>query len=82
MVKMIFFIKNGLLIKKRGVGFLKILSSHFFFWWERQIPTVYLPEVFRLAAEGKLTIATATAPLKDIENVWQQENGRRMVIVI
>lgn len=41
-----------------------------------------LPEMFELAAQGKLTIETETAELKDIATAWQKEvaPGKRLVI--
>jgi len=46
--------------------------------------TEVLPEMFQLAAEGKLKLDTVKVPLKDIENVWQQQGdgGKRLVILI
>ena len=46
--------------------------------------TEILPEMFALAAAGKLTMDIETAPLVDIEQVWnkQMKPGRRMVILI
>ncbi|EDM37754.1 NADPH:quinone reductase or related Zn-dependent oxidoreductase [Pedobacter sp. BAL39] len=46
--------------------------------------TEILPQMFQLAAEGKLKLATVNVPLKDIENVWQQDidGGKRLVILI
>ena len=43
-----------------------------------------LPEMFMLAAEGKLKIQTETADLKDIESAWQKniDPGKRLVIKI
>ncbi len=43
-----------------------------------------LPEMFMLAAKGKLKIQTETADLKDIESVWQKniDPGKRLVIKI
>ena len=43
-----------------------------------------LPEMFKLAAEGKLKIQTETADLKDIESAWQKniDPGKRLVIKI
>jgi NADPH:quinone reductase-like Zn-dependent oxidoreductase len=43
-----------------------------------------LPEMFTLAAEGKLKIQTETADLKDIEAAWQKniDPGKRLVIKI
>jgi NADPH:quinone reductase-like Zn-dependent oxidoreductase len=43
--------------------------------------TEVVPEIFRLAAEGRLTIDTEVAPLSDIANAWQRAgNGKRIVI--
>jgi NADPH:quinone reductase-like Zn-dependent oxidoreductase len=46
--------------------------------------TDLLPEMFQLAAEGKLVIDTVTAALKDVETAWKQEipRGKRLVIVM
>lgn len=43
-----------------------------------------LPEMFALAASGKLTIDTVTAPLDEIHEVWEKEigAGKRLVIEI
>lgn len=43
-----------------------------------------LPEMFRLAAEGKLTIETVNLPLQDIEKAWSMaiEGGKRLVVLI
>lgn len=43
-----------------------------------------LPDVFKLAADGKLTMDIETAELKDVETVWSQNEkpGRRIVIKI
>lgn len=39
-----------------------------------------LPEMYRLAADGRLVMEVETAPLKDIENFWRREAGKGMVI--
>ncbi len=46
--------------------------------------TEVLPEMFMLAAEGKLKIQTETADLKDIESAWQKniDPGKRLVVKI
>jgi len=46
--------------------------------------TETIPEMMQLAASGKLTIATVTAELKDIETAWQMDipAGKRLVILI
>jgi D-arabinose 1-dehydrogenase-like Zn-dependent alcohol dehydrogenase len=48
----------------------------------RKLQTQILPEMFQLAAEGKLKIATQTADLKDIETAWNAKipSGERLVI--
>lgn len=46
--------------------------------------TQVLPEMFELAASGKLQIGTTTAPLADINTAWNAEieAGKRLVIVM
>lgn len=46
--------------------------------------TELLPEVFELAAKGKIVMDTVTIGLKDIETAWNQNipGGKRLVIVI
>ncbi len=46
--------------------------------------TEVLPEMFQLAAEGKLVINTQNEPLENIEQVWGQEGkaDKRIVIVM
>lgn len=43
-----------------------------------------LPEMFLLAADGKLKIDTVTAPLEAVETAWNQtvDSGKRLVIVM
>jgi NADPH:quinone reductase-like Zn-dependent oxidoreductase len=43
-----------------------------------------IPEMFQAAAEGRMTIDTETAEIKDIEAVWNKEipGGKRLVITI
>jgi NADPH:quinone reductase-like Zn-dependent oxidoreductase len=50
----------------------------------KELFTVILPEAFRLAVEGKLKIATTTAVLKDIADLWNKTipDGRRLVVTI
>jgi len=48
-----------------------------------KIQTEILPEVFKLAAAGKLSIDTLAIPLKDIAEAWQQDaQGKRIVITM
>jgi NADPH:quinone reductase-like Zn-dependent oxidoreductase len=44
--------------------------------------TEVVPEIFRLAIEGKLAIDTEVVPLSDIANAWQRagSNGKRIVV--
>lgn len=46
--------------------------------------TKLLPEMFQLAAEGKLELQTETVPLKDVASVWHKETegGVRLVITM
>ena len=50
----------------------------------QQFSADVLPEMFQLAAEGKLTIAIENTTLENIETAWQQEvrPGKRMVVNI
>jgi hypothetical protein len=43
-----------------------------------------LPEMFLLAADGKLKIETVTAPLETIETAWNEDidSGKRLVIAM
>lgn len=46
--------------------------------------TEILPEMFQLAADGKLEIETVDIPLKNIENAWEMniDGGKRLVVLI
>jgi len=46
--------------------------------------TELLPDIFSLAAEGKIKIDTVTANLEDVETAWNMEipGGKRLVILI
>ncbi|WP_298739607.1 zinc-binding alcohol dehydrogenase family protein [uncultured Chitinophaga sp.] len=50
----------------------------------RQALSELLPEMFALAAEGKLKVDTVTVKLEDIEKLWDQEipGGHRLVVTI
>ncbi len=56
--------------------------------WSREeiklLITEILPEMFQLAADGKLKIDTVTVALKDIETAWDMdiEGGKRLVVLI
>ena len=49
-----------------------------------KIQTEILPEVFKLASEGKLTIDTLAIPLKDVTEAWERSDtqGKRVVITM
>lgn len=46
--------------------------------------TEILPEMFQLAADGKLKIETVNIPLKNIEKAWEMgiDGGKRLVVLI
>ena len=46
--------------------------------------TQIIPEMFQLAADGKLKVETITVPLKEIEKLWEMEveGGRRLVVIM
>lgn len=46
--------------------------------------TALLPDMFALAAQGKIKIETVMADLKDVETAWNMEiaGGKRLVIII
>jgi len=50
----------------------------------KRLFTELLPEMFQLAADGKLVIDTVTASLKDVESTWHQEipGGKRLVFLV
>jgi NADPH:quinone reductase-like Zn-dependent oxidoreductase len=50
----------------------------------QELFTTLVPEMFELAAAGKLRIETVTAKLRDIEATWNQDvpAGKRLVIVM
>ncbi len=41
-----------------------------------------LPEMFKLAANGQLTIDVETVSLKDIESTWKKESGKALVVIM
>ncbi|MDN5289127.1 MAG: NADPH:quinone reductase [Mucilaginibacter sp.] len=47
-----------------------------------KIQTEILPEVFRLAAAGKLSIDTLAIPLKDVTEAWKQADLQRKRVVV
>jgi NADPH:quinone reductase-like Zn-dependent oxidoreductase len=50
----------------------------------QKMNTEVLPEMLQLATDGKLTIETETAELKDVETAWNKivPTGKRLVIVM
>jgi len=50
----------------------------------KRLFTEMVPEMFQLAAGGKLKIETEILELKDIETAWDKEipSGKRLVIAI
>lgn len=49
-----------------------------------QLLTHILPQMFQLAAEGRLKIETVERPIQEITNIWNEEipNGKRLVVRI
>jgi NADPH:quinone reductase-like Zn-dependent oxidoreductase len=50
----------------------------------RQAFTEILPEMFQLAAAGKLSVKTTTVTLEDIAAIWNLDvqDGQRLVVTI
>lgn len=50
----------------------------------QQLLTEIIPEMFKLAANGKLVVETSTVNLQDIEQLWEQviTDGKRVVVKI
>jgi NADPH:quinone reductase-like Zn-dependent oxidoreductase len=66
---------------------LQLTGSGLGSWTRGQVKillTEILPEMFQLAADGKLTIETVKVELRDIEQLWDAEvsDGKRVVIQI
>lgn len=66
---------------------IQISGSGLGTWTREQVKvliTEILPEMFQLAADGKLKIETVTVALKDIEKMWDTTvpSGKRLVVVI
>lgn len=66
---------------------IQISGSGLGTWTREEIKlliTEILPEMFQLAADGKLKIETVNVPLKDIETTWDMkiEGGKRLVVLI
>ncbi|HVU58290.1 MAG TPA: zinc-binding alcohol dehydrogenase family protein [Puia sp.] len=66
---------------------LQLLGSGLGSWTKQQVRAFFtdiLPEMFRLAAEGRLKAGTVEVALGDIEKLWDVEvpGGRRLVVRI
>jgi NADPH:quinone reductase-like Zn-dependent oxidoreductase len=66
---------------------LQLTGSGLGAWSRAQVAQLFkeiLPEMFRLAATGKLSISSTTVPLKDVASLWDMEltNGKRVVVTI
>lgn len=64
---------------------IEILGSGFGSLSQKDFDSFYqelLPEMFQLAADGKLKMELVTGDLKDIESLWEQKiaSGKRLVI--
>lgn len=66
---------------------LQLSGSGMGSWSKEQVGEVFremLPEMFALAAEGKLTVETITVKLQDIADLWNTDvpGGKRLVVMI
>jgi len=66
---------------------LQLTGSGLGSWTRGQVKillTEILPEMFQLAADGKLTIETVEVELRDIEQLWDADvpDGKRVVVRI
>jgi NADPH:quinone reductase-like Zn-dependent oxidoreductase len=66
---------------------LKLTGSGLGAWSKAQVGELFseiLPEMFALAAEGKLKVDTITVKLADTAELWELEvpNGQRLVVII
>jgi NADPH:quinone reductase-like Zn-dependent oxidoreductase len=66
---------------------LQLTGSGLGSWSKQQVGqlfTIILPEMFQLAAEGKLQVKTITVKLEDIASLWDLEvpDGQRLVVTI
>lgn len=64
---------------------LQLSGSGLGSWTKGQVRTLFaeiLPEMFQLAADGKLVAETVSVDLRDIENVWDMDmpGGKRLVV--
>jgi len=66
---------------------LQLTGSGLGAWSKQQVGLLFseiLPQMFELAAEGKLSVQTITHPLQDIARLWDLDvpNGKRLVVII
>jgi NADPH:quinone reductase-like Zn-dependent oxidoreductase len=66
---------------------LQLSGSGLGSWTKGQVRTLFaeiLPEMFQLAADGKLEIGTVNVALRDIETLWDMDvpDGKRLVVRI
>jgi NADPH:quinone reductase-like Zn-dependent oxidoreductase len=66
---------------------LQLSGSGLGSWTKEQVRVLFteiLPEMFEVAAAGKLRVETATAALRDIETLWDADvpDGKRLVVRI
>ena len=66
---------------------LQLSGSGLGSWTRGQVGVLFgemLPEMFQLAADGKLTVGTVEVALSDIEKLWEVEvgDGKRLVVTI
>ena len=66
---------------------LQLSGSGLGSWTRGQVAILFqemLPEMFQLAADGKLTVGTVRVALSDIEKLWEVEvgDGKRLVVEI
>lgn len=66
---------------------LQLSGSGLGAWPKEQVELLFteiLPEMFQLAANGKLIVATTAVKLKDISTLWDKDvyNGERLVVTI
>ena len=66
---------------------LQLTGSGLGSWSKHQVGLLFseiLPEMFQLAAEGKLKVQTISVKLKDIADLWNLDvpNGQRLVVAI
>jgi NADPH:quinone reductase-like Zn-dependent oxidoreductase len=66
---------------------LQLSGSGLGAWSKQQVGQVFteiLPEMFQLAAQGRLVVETTKVNLQDIADLWNQEvpSGGRLVVII